>query len=163
VADTVIAMREYRAADLTVEARALVAELPTGRRAEVEPWRPLRPRRPVPASLEAARGSRDVLLRVLARDRLQFGRHLLDLGALEQLVEVAQTRAIGHALEWARHGAVDGARTVAEAVAAILRAVEEGGLDVVQPYPTGELAAFRPLELAAALNRLRTLRTEPAR
>ena len=37
------------------------------------------------------------------------------------------------------------------------------GLDVLSPYPVGDHARFRRLELAAALNRLRSLQVRPSR
>ena len=37
---------------------------------------------------------------------------------------------------------------------------EERGLDAIAPFPQGDLAAFRRFELAAALDRLRTLQVK---
>ena len=39
----------------------------------------------------------------------------------------------------------------------IMERIEDGGLEALQPYPTGDLAEFRRFELAAVLGRLRTL------
>jgi hypothetical protein len=52
---------------------------------------------------------------------------------------------------------MDGTRTLAELVDSVLKDVEEKGLDVLSPRPVGDFAGFRNLELAAAINRLRTL------
>ena len=86
---------------------------------------------------------------------LLFGRDTIDLVALEQLTGRAQIRAIGLALAWcatARPG--DGLTDVLDAT---MNALEQG-LDTFDEYRTGELAAFRRHELAAVLNRLRSLR-----
>jgi predicted ABC-class ATPase len=162
IADAIIAMRHYRPEDVTRAARQVASELPSNRHAVTRPWRPLLERRPEPASIDPSRAHRDVAIRVLSRDRVQFGTDLVELAGVEQIVEVAQTRAMAFALERARTGPVDGRRTVAEVVAAVLREIEEEGLGVVHPHKIGELAAFRPLELAAFLSRIRSLRTGSA-
>ncbi|RKY66280.1 MAG: ATPase, partial [Candidatus Latescibacterota bacterium] len=77
-------------------------------------------------------------------------------GAVEQLVDISQTRAIGDAIYYATRY-MDGRRTLREIVEAVLRDIEKKGLDVLSPRPVGDYAAFRGLELAAAINRLRTL------
>jgi predicted ABC-class ATPase len=162
VADTVIAMRRYRPSDVTAEAWEVARTLPTARRPETESWRPVLHRRPDPDSIDPSAGGRDVSIRILSRDRVQFGREQVDLGAVEQIVETAQTRAMAYAVEWARHGAMDGDRSLAQVVAAVLVEIRDRGLGVVHPHDIGELAAFRGVELAALLNRLRTLTTVPA-
>jgi predicted ABC-class ATPase len=158
VADTVIAMRRYRPHDVTADAREVAAALPTARHPEAGSWRPVRHRRPDPASVDPSKGRRDVSIRILSRDRVEFGRDHLDLGGVEQIVELAQTRAMAYAAERARHGAMDGERSLAEVVAMILEEIQDRGLGVVHPHDIGELAAFRGVELAALFNRLRTLR-----
>ena len=45
-----------------------------------------------------------------------------------------------------------------ELVVAVMQAIAQEGLDVLDTRCTGDYVAFRPFELAAALNRLRTLR-----
>ncbi|HUG42302.1 MAG TPA: ABC-ATPase domain-containing protein [Longimicrobiales bacterium] len=158
VADTVVAMRNYRPEEVTEQARAVAATLATRRRPEGGAWRPLRGRRIDPASIDASRGKRASAIRVRSLDRVDFGEHLVDLGAVEQLVEVAQTRAVAHAAEWARDHAFQGTGGFPEALAAVLAEVARSGLPVVHPHAIGELAEFRIFELAAFLNRLRTLR-----
>lgn len=94
--------------------------------------------------------------------RLLFSALEVDLSAVEQLVETAQTRAMGRAIAWAQGSAMDGRRTLPEVLHRIMRTLEDEGLDTFQDELTGELAAFRIFELAAFLNRIRSLRTRPA-
>ncbi len=162
VADTVIAMRGYRPEEVTRAARKVAADVPTEREVEGRPWASIAERRPVPSSLDPRRGRRSVSIKVHSRDRVEFGSGTVDLGAVEQVVETAQTRAMANALVWAKDRAIDGDRGVGPAVHAIMAAIEEQGLGAVHPWGIGELAGFRPFELAAFLNRLRTLETEPA-
>lgn len=163
VADTVIAMKDYRPAEVTDLAREAATSLPTSRRQEGEPWVPVARRRPLPQSIDARKGRRSVYIRVRSSDRVELGVETVDLSAVEQIVEAAQTRAMAHALVWARGVALDGRLEMTEAVQRIMSDIEEQGLEVVHPHDAGELAAFRRFELAALLNRLRTLETEPVR
>jgi predicted ABC-class ATPase len=161
VADTVLAMRSYVPSEVTAEAREVAAALPTERRDEGGEWRPLAERRPEPSSIDARRGRRAVSIKVRARDRVSFGAGTVELGAVEQIVETAQTRAMANALVWGRGHAFDGKRGLADAVDRLMADIDEHGLAAVHPHGIGELADFRRFELAAFLNRLRTLETEP--
>lgn len=161
VADTVIAMVDYQPHDVTDRAREVAQQYPTGRRAEAEGAVPVTPRVPLPQGVDPARGKREVEVKAHGVQALQLGRETIDLSAVAQVVHPDQTRAIGYALAYAvRQGYLDGRHTVVEVVEAVLRDVAEHGWEVLAPmrYPVGDLAAFRPHEWAAALNRLRTLR-----
>jgi len=158
VADTVVAMKDFQPHDVTAEARRVAEELPTGRHPET-PNRmgPIRPRTPLPRSVDPSRGRRDVDLKVRDRDTLVFGRQVIDLSAVTQLVSRAQTKAVGRALVLARESFMDGQRSLGEISDLVARIIVDEGLDALDERRTGDLAAFRPLEFAAALNRLRTL------
>ena len=52
---------------------------------------------------------------------------------------------------------MDGKKTLKQIVNTVLNDIMGNGLDVLSPRPVGDYAAFRALELAAAMNRLRTL------
>jgi predicted ABC-class ATPase len=161
VADTVIAMRDYLPLDVTGEAREVAARLPTGRRPEAAPWSPIRQRVPLPESIEPRRGKRAVDVRAVEPGRVRFGEAEIDLGAVEQLVEAAQTRAIARALTWGRGRCIDGHRPLRDALQGIVDTLHREGLDVVDDRRTGDYAEFRRFELAATLNRLRPLRVVP--
>jgi hypothetical protein len=87
-----------------------------------------------------------------------FGTNEIDLSAVEGLVDPSQLNAIGQALYYARQRYMDGGRTLPEILDAVMADVDRGGLDVLDRRSVGDLARFRRYELAAALNRLRTLR-----
>jgi predicted ABC-class ATPase len=159
VADTVVAMRHYRPVDVTEEARRVAGELPSARVSDAGQWREIAPRHPDAASIEPRSGRRDLSIRILARDRLRFGDAHVDLAAVEQIVELAQTRAMAYAAAWARAEVMNGARTMGQVVTAVVEALEEQGLEAAHPFATGELAAFRGIELASLINRLPGLRT----
>jgi predicted ABC-class ATPase len=162
VADRVIAMRDYLPLEVTADARHIAADQPTRRRPEGGRWYPLRQRIPVPSSIDPGRGRRDVDIKARTEKRVMFGAAEVELSAVEQLVEPAQARAIASAIAAMRGGVIDGERTFADVLAAIMRVLHDNGLDAFQEHRTGELAAFRPFELAAFLNRIRGFATRPA-
>ncbi len=160
VADTVVAMREYLPRDVTGEAREVAASLPTGRRVEaVRELGGRGARIPLGRSVDPSRGRRSVSLKVRGEDELLFGTEEIDLSAVEQVVSWAQLRAVSEALVLARDE-MDGERTLPEVLDRVETRIAAEGLDVLGKWRTGELAAFRRFELAAALNRLRTLEVE---
>ncbi len=164
VADHVIMMREYRPGDVTAEAKAIAREQPSGRAPEgVEPIRRARRRIPKASSLDPSRGKRDVKIDARGVDAIAFGNETVDLRCVEQLVDVSQTRAVGYAMHLAAERFMDGTRTLPEVVAAVMDILDREGLDILDPFRRGDrhpgaFAMPRALELAAALNRLRSLR-----
>jgi predicted ABC-class ATPase len=163
VADCVIAMREYRPAEVTARARDIAARFRTERRAEGGASFGRRiPRAPVPRSIDPSKGKRAVKLKPQGVSGLGFGTHQVDLQAVSQIVDPSQTRAIGEALVYLGKAA-DGRRTISELVGEVEEVMRTGGLDAIAGRPESDLAAFRGLELAAALNRLRSLEVRQGR
>ncbi len=151
LADTVLLLEAYRPKEVTAKAKALAQRLPTGR-SYGEPRYPLRvaERAPLPESFDPRRGRKE-----RARGRglrtLLFGEEVVDLSALD-LFEEAQVHLLGALFR--RLGALADGKTP-------LRALVERALGGVEDLflleETPELAWVRPLELGAAVNRLRSL------
>lgn len=158
VADCVICMVEYKPLDMTGEARAIAEKYKAERRQEGgERFGRTTDRIPLAGSFDPSKGKRAVKISPKGLKSILFGVHPIDLGGIEQIVDMSQTRAIGEAI----HHAVrfmDGHRTLAGVVDSVERDIAERGLDVLSHRPVGDLAGFRSLELAAAINRLRTLK-----
>ncbi len=159
VADTVIAMDEYRPRHVTAKAMSIAQDLRTGRIAEVpEHFGRPTPRLPDPGSIDSRQGRWKAGIKVRDRGTMHFGKQTIDLSAVEQLVSVAQTRTVAAALLFARDRFMDGKRPVAAVLDEVEAAISAGGLDVLDDRLVGHFAGFRRFELAAALNRLRSLR-----
>jgi predicted ABC-class ATPase len=165
VADRVIEMRGFQPHDVSEAARRVAREHPTGRRPErAAPVALPAPRAPLPGSLDASKGRREVRIGIRGRELLEFGVEKIDLRAATQLVDPSQTRAVGHLLELARRRFVDGKAGVAEILGALEALLDERGLDVLDPLSEraprhpGDFARPRRYEIAAALNRLRSVR-----
>ena len=158
VADTVVAMRDFRPSDVTADARRVASELPTGREREAPgPIEAFRTRRPNPTSVDPGTAKREAEIKVFSGPSLVFGNETIALSAVTQLVSCAQTLAVGRGLLMARDRFMDGRRSVSEILTLVGQVIEEEGLDELDDRRVGDLAQFRPMELAAALNRLRTL------
>jgi hypothetical protein len=82
--------------------------------------------------------------------------HHIDISSLEQVMDLSQVRAIGDAIHYAC-GYMGSNRTLQEVIQKVMEEIKERGLDVLHPDPRGDYAEFRALELAGAMNRLRTL------
>ena len=164
VAHRVIMMDEYRPYDVTERAKAIAEKYRTERKPEGgDHFGEVTPRIPLPHSLDPSKGKREVKITARGVKTILFGRHEIDLSAVEQLVDPSQLNAIGQALYYARERYMDGQRTLREILDAVEQDILTHGLDVIDVRPMGDYAYFRRFELAAALNRLRTLQVKQKR
>jgi predicted ABC-class ATPase len=158
VADTVVAMEHYLPRDVTSAARAIAQKYQAERACEGgDFFGSLRERAPLGASLNPRKGRRDESVKTRGLGTILFGEQEIRLDAVEQLVNPCQTRAVADAMLHAKATYVDGRRSLARVIELVMRDVEERGLDVLSRGPRGDYAFFRSFELAAAINRLRTL------
>lgn len=164
VAHQVIAMREYRAVDVTGDAQQIASEQPSSRIDESPgPMTDAAVRIPDPRSFNASRGSRDVKIDARNCERILYGRTEIDVRGLEQLFDVSQARAIGRAIHLANRELMGPQQSVQDLLDALDALLDEQGLDVLAPdgksgqHP-GQLARPRRYEIAGAINRMRTLK-----
>ena len=159
VADTVIAMENFQPEDVTAKAKAIALANRTERTPEGgEQFGQITTRIPLPESIDPSRGQRDVKLKVRDVDEVVFGTQEIDLSAVEQIVETGQLKAIAQALVYAKRQYINGHNALPEILNRVMADIESEGLDILTTLPQGDLVVFRRFELAAALNRLRTLR-----
>jgi predicted ABC-class ATPase len=160
VADQVILLEDYVPSDATPRSREVTKRFPP--RAPLAEGEVLPPRKRAidASSIDLRRGKRQT-----ARGRglhtIELGRERVDLSYLEQLAESGQTEAIARIIrEWAASGEVRG---VGELVRDALASVSENGLDSLGSYKghPGEMSLPRAQEVAAAINRIRSLRAAP--
>ncbi len=166
VADTVIAMEDYQPRIVTEQAQAIAQADPNQRQPEGgQHFGSVTPRAILPDSLPIAKENRS--LKIKARqDLLVLGPETIDLRAIEQIVEVAQVQAIAQAIVYARRYYFDRQRPFDEVLDRVMADIERGGLDALladrasatESWLVGDLATFRRFELAAAINRLRSLK-----
>lgn len=164
-ADTVIEMRDFQPHAVTEAARAVAQAHPTGRTPErAAPFALPEARVPLPGSLDASKGRRELRIAAHGREILEFGVERIELRGVPQLVDESQTRAVGQLLELARRHFIDGKAGLPEILTALEALLDERGLDALGreaergPRHPGDFARPRRYEVAAALNRLRSMR-----
>jgi predicted ABC-class ATPase len=160
VADRVILLEDYAPSDATPLSREVTKRFPLRAPLTERAVRPPRERAIDTSSINLRRGKRQT-----ARGRglhtIELGRERVDLSYLEQLAEAGQTEAVARIIrEWATAGEV---RRVGELVREALDSVSEKGLDSLGNYRghPGEMSLPRAQEVAAATNRVRSLRAAP--
>ncbi|MFW6180861.1 MAG: ABC-ATPase domain-containing protein [Spirochaetota bacterium] len=165
VADTVVQMDEYRPLVVTEQAREIARLYTTSRLREGgEAFGEIKQRRPAAGSVDARRG-RKTRVRARGLRAIELGTETVDLGALEQLVDESQTRAIAEIMQYAaeRRRYLDGRRSIREALNLVLEDIRREGLEVLSPFDgeSGYYALPRVFEIGGALNRYRRLRVIP--
>ncbi|MBN1190605.1 MAG: hypothetical protein JXA46_12700 [Dehalococcoidales bacterium] len=112
VADRVVCTEEYRPYDLTANARTIAEKYRLERKSEGgEHFGAIGKRIPLAHSFHASRGKREVRISPRGLQSIAFGTHTIDLGAVEQITDASQTRAIGDAIYYATKY-MDGERTL---------------------------------------------------
>lgn len=158
IADRVICMLEYEPYDMTEKAKGIAKGEPDERKREGgEAFGRVPERILSPQGIDPFKGKK-MKIRAQGTRGLQFGMQDIDLSAVEQLVDPSQTKAIGAALLLAKEY-MDG-RSFGAVLDAVEAAIEEKGWDVLDKRKVGDHAAFRRIELAAALDRLRSLKVK---
>lgn len=161
VADKVVMMEQYRPFDVTKQAKQIADTRTSERQKEGgDRFGDIRKRIPLADSLNSQKGKKD---KVTARGltRIQYGTTDIELDQVEQLVDTSQTRMIGEILHHIERHRWFGTKPLADILNEVERQIDEQGLasfTVFRDQHPGELARPRMFELAAALNRLRTLK-----
>src|SRR5215207_5051568 len=158
VADQVILMEDYEPRDATERAREVRERFPSKTlpgASEDTVSRP-RDRRLRASSIDLQRGRRE-MARGKGLSTVELGRERVDLSYLEQLAEAGQTEAIARII--GEFASTDASSEVGEVVREALDSVENDGLDSLGNFRghPGELSLPRPQEVAAAINRIRSL------
>ncbi|MGB3491407.1 MAG: ABC-ATPase domain-containing protein [Elainellaceae cyanobacterium] len=167
VADTVMGLESFEVRHLTQAAKAIAKAYATHRTIEGgKEFGHITHRIPKSKRLDLSQGKpqskhkiddRGPKLKARDTDELRFGGEDIDLTAVEQLVDVAQLHAIGGAIARLQESYLDYGHTLRDVIERIIRDIEGEGLDRLTRYPQGDMAMFRSFELAAAINRLRSL------
>ncbi len=158
IADTVLMMDAYEVRDVTEEARKVAAENPSRRLREGgDSFGEQGDRYPLSHRLNPRRGRKDVAIDARDLRHIQFGKGELDLTACEQLAEISQTNTLADILAECME-LMDGTRSMKELLKELSAKMSGDGLDSIGRFG-GSRGAVRPQEVAAAINRLRELRS----
>lgn len=158
VADHVVMLDAYHPHDVTERARALARE-----RTDSVFTRP-RARVVDPRSVDDRGAKGRSRLKRRDMDVLTFGESDVDVRSVEQFVDAGQITGAGLALRaLVQGGHLNGSRTLAEALDSLDRALAERGVSLLGDDFDGDYVLPRRHEVAAVLNRLRTLRVAEQR
>ncbi len=161
VADTVIALENYQPQDVTARAKAIATAHPSDRTPEGgDRFGRATARVPLLAALDPSRGKQATSVKIRTGDEIAFGTEDIDLSAVEQLVDPGQLRAIAAALVCARERYGQSRHDMPELLDRLQGDLDGGHFELLASPPPGDFVGFRRFELAAALNRLRSLQIE---
>lgn len=164
VADAIIEMKDYHPRDVTARAKEIavsdpVSENPNPRSALRRP----EDRLPDPSSFDARRGRRNTKISTRSCDEIVYGTTEIDLRGVEQLFDASQTRTVAAAIHHAATTIMNEKKTLAATLDELDAFFDRQGLDPLDPFyrrgqHPGSLARPRRFEIAAAINRMRSLR-----
>lgn len=159
VADTVLRIDNFKISDVTREAKQLAIQMNDlqADRADVAGLAE-RSRWVVPSSIDPSQGRHDAVIVAASTELLHFGGCDLDLRGIVQLADAHQTSTIGLVLYYAKTRYMDEGRPIREILDLVDRDLSTEGLECLSRELRGDLARPRRYEIAAALNRLPTLR-----
>lgn len=158
IADFVIKMTDFKAQNMTQEATEIAHQ-----RSDVQKidsyFGTIRDRIPLVESLDSSKGGDNIEIPSNGISDIEFGSNIIDLSSIEQIVSISQINAIRDAIQYAKKY-MDGKKSFRQVTSLVMLDIGRSGLDVLTPRLSGDYAEFRKLELAAAINRLRTLKVE---
>ncbi|BAZ43770.1 ABC transporter ATPase [Chondrocystis sp. NIES-4102] len=158
VADKIIALENYVPQDVTKQAKAIALEHPIHRNPEGGThFGKITPRTPLIDNINTSRGKREVKLKSRGVEQITLGMEEIDLTAVEQIIDRGQLKAIALAIVYAKENYHQQQLTMREILQRIKQDITTSGLNIIGNAHQGDLVMFRPLELASALNRLRSL------
>jgi len=159
VADTVLMLDEYRPRDVTAKTKEIIGAFRNERKKEGGTgFGKVSHRVPLRESFNPQRGKREVKIDAKGLKNILYGKTPIDLSQVEQLVDISQTRAIGDIIHYYSERYLMKGDTLVVGLEKVMKEIEEGGLDVLSPHKMGNYAIPRIFEVAAAINRMRTLR-----
>ena len=159
VADTVLAILDGVITDITREAKSAFASTPASATAEYDFTHLIETARwVVPSSIDASVGRLDGVIGIEPDGTIRFGRYIIALGNNHQIADGQQALTLGLIIEYARQRYLDKARPMRELLDLVERDLSMEGIEQVTREVRGDLARPRRYEIAAALNRLPSLR-----
>ncbi|MFP4571381.1 MAG: ABC-ATPase domain-containing protein [Desulfobacterales bacterium] len=162
VADRIIRMTEYLPEDATKAAKEIAGSDPAGRTQEGgNTFGRIAERIPLAQSFSPFRKNKKMKIAARGLREILFGETEIDLADLEQIVDPSQSRAVANAIYYATRYMKDD-KCLREIVEKVAADIKDQGMDVLTPYITGDLAEIRSIDLAGAINRMRTLQVKQA-
>jgi len=159
VANHVIMMDEYVPKDVTEKAKE-IAKLDENKRefSSNDKFKGVTQRIPLKKSFSQS-GKLDKI-KAKGKYNILYGKELIDISGLEQLVDDSQTNCIAVMIDYFKNKVLDEKLTLSQAADRIYEKIEKEGLDSISSYTghPGNLALPRKQEFCGAVNRYRKLK-----
>ena len=159
VANHVIMMDEYVPKDVTEKAKE-IAKLDENKRefSSNDKFQGITQRIPLKKSFSQS-GKLDKT-KAKGKYSILYGKELIDISGLEQLVDDSQTNCIAVMIDYFKNKVLDEKLTLSQAADRIYEKIEKEGLDSISSYTghPGNLALPRKQEFCGAVNRYRKLK-----
>jgi len=159
VANHVIMMDEYVPKDVTEKAKE-IAKLDENKRefSSNDKFQGVTQRIPLKKSFSQS-GKLDKT-KAKGKYSILYGKELIDISGLEQLVDDSQTNCIAVMIDYFKNKVLDEKLTLSQAADRIYEKIEKDGLDSISSYTghPGNLALPRKQEFCGAVNRYRKLK-----
>lgn len=162
VADDVIMMEEYIPKNVTQKARKITQQYPAARSVtNRNDFGGISQRNLEQTSLQTTKGKRSKV-QAKGLTTILMGNTEITFDQTEQLVDPSQTRMIAEVIQYLdKTNGLTNSHTLAQLLDNINAQMDQKGLATFTPHPDqhpGDLARPRTFEIAAVLNRMRTLR-----
>lgn len=157
IADYVIQMSEFKALDVTEKAKEIAQKNNDPNKINGH-FGIIRDRIPL-LDLSSIKTKEDIDATANEISCIEFESDIIDLNSIEQLVTVSQIKAIREAIEYAKRY-MDGKKSFRQVTSLVMLDIGRSGLDILNQKLLSNYAEFRKIELAAVINRLKTLKVE---
>lgn len=161
VADQVLMMDEYVLKDVTENAKAIAQTTDNTTKATNNSEFGNLPAR-VPLKSSFNKKGKDNRFKVKGRYSILYGKELIDISGLEQLVDTSQTQCLAAMINYYQSHLLNEQDTLSQAADKLYTVIQDQGLDVISSFEghPGNLALPRKQEFCAALNRYRGLKVK---
>lgn len=161
VADQVLMMDEYVLKDVTENAKAIAQTTDNTTKATNNSEFGNLPAR-VPLKSSFNKKGKDNRFKVKGRYSILYGKELIDISDLEQLVDTSQTQCLAAMINYYQSHLLNEQDTLSQAADKLYTVIQDQGLDVISSFEghPGNLALPRKQEFCAALNRYRGLKVK---
>jgi predicted ABC-class ATPase len=158
VSHTVIQMKNYNPVDVTNKAHNIAGSsaekrLPEGEGQQIC----LKARIPLKDCVNPYNDYNKKSIYATEISRVHFGKNIIDLTDVEQLIELSQTKAIAEAI-FCISKYINSKTSLKKIIDQLICELDKNGLDILNDKVSGHFANFRDLDLAFAINRLRDLK-----
>lgn len=160
-ADQVLMMDEYVLKDVTAQAKSITTSKDSNKNTNIDKKFGDIPKR-IPLKSSFSKKGKENRFKVKGLYSILYGKELIDISGLEQLVDNSQTQCLADMIDYYQKHLLNEQDTLTQAADKLYDFIEHNGLDALTPFNghPGNLALPRKQEFCATLNRYRGLKVK---